>query len=407
MSIVSRKRKVQSIIVIVLLFAALAVTQLSLAQAESTLVFGVDTSNNLVAFLSDNPQTLLGTFPITGIGSDQIIGIDFRPATGGLYALGVSGGTARIYIVDPYSGVASLVGTGGFASTGGDYGFDFNPTVDRIRVVDDAQGNLRLHPVTGALAATDSNITPASQITAAAYTDNFAGATRTTLYGIDVATDALVVQGGINGNPSPNGGVISSVGSLGVDTSSLAGFDISSDGMVLASLTVGETSGLYSINLNTGAATFINNIGGNNLRGIALATSRIAFVPSVPLCGNFDGSTSAVIRASIPDGTVSGGNAIYCRLLAENGSFVDNPAAIGNDTVLGLDIVQAVDIYVLPNSSPFNNGVRVCLLGRGDFMFLDASTSPRTPNLLASETDGAYTCAYVGGAGTVVLTNPQ
>src|SRR6185369_13708070 len=54
----------------------------------------------------------------------------------------------------------------------------------------------------------------------AAYTNNFAGATTTTLYDIDTFTDSLVRQGGVNvppGTPSPNSGQLFTVGPLGVN----------------------------------------------------------------------------------------------------------------------------------------------------------------------------------------------
>ena len=38
-----------------------------------------------------------------------------------------------------------------------EWGFDFNPTVDRIRVVNDAGFNLRLHPDTGVIVDSDPN----------------------------------------------------------------------------------------------------------------------------------------------------------------------------------------------------------------------------------------------------------
>ena len=41
------------------------------------------------------------------------------------------------------------------ALSGTAFGFDFNPTVDRIRVVSDTGQNLRLNPDTGAVAAVD------------------------------------------------------------------------------------------------------------------------------------------------------------------------------------------------------------------------------------------------------------
>ena len=101
------------------------------------------------------------------------------------------------------------------------FGFDFNPTVDRIRLVTNNDQNLRLNPETGMVAATDGTINPAvATITAVAYTNSFAGASTTTLYDIDVASDKLFIQ-----NP-PNNGTLTAVGSLGVQALGEAGFDI-------------------------------------------------------------------------------------------------------------------------------------------------------------------------------------
>jgi hypothetical protein len=74
---------------------------------------------------------------------------------------------------------------------------------DRIRVTSDLDQNLRLNPGNGALAATDG---PAGlrrdrpecaanpNVVASAYTNSVAGATATTLYGIDTDLDILVIQ---------------------------------------------------------------------------------------------------------------------------------------------------------------------------------------------------------------------
>src|SRR5262249_61521327 len=83
-----------------------------------------------------------------------------------------------------------------------------------------------------------------------AYTNNVPGVTTTTLYGIDFVADTLVVQ-------DPAAGTVRTVGPLGVDTQNLVGFDITADGTAVASLTTGTGSGLYLINLASGAATLI------------------------------------------------------------------------------------------------------------------------------------------------------
>ena len=62
-------------------------------------------------------------------------------------------------------------------TNGDDYGLDFNPTVDRIRVTNDADENLRINPNNGARADTptnDTNINPAgNQIKAATLAKEF------------------------------------------------------------------------------------------------------------------------------------------------------------------------------------------------------------------------------------------
>jgi hypothetical protein len=60
----------------------------------------------------------------------------------------------------------------------------------------------------------------------------------------------------------PNDGVLNTVGPLGVNVNALTGFDITADNKAFASFDVGPAgSRLYSINLDTGAATLIGNIG--------------------------------------------------------------------------------------------------------------------------------------------------
>ena len=70
------------------------------------------------------------------------------------------------------------------------FGFDFNPAVDRVRVVTNAGNNFRLNPNNGALAGIDTAINPAGieSSRGAAYTNSFGqplvGGT-TTLYTLD------------------------------------------------------------------------------------------------------------------------------------------------------------------------------------------------------------------------------
>ena len=158
--------------------------------------------------------------------------------------------------------IATPIGGNPFmpALAGAAFGFDFNPTVDRIRVVSGSGQNLRLNPETGGVAFTDGALrykdgdpTAGSSPAAigAAYTNSVAGAMTTTLYVIDTRKDALAIQA------PPNDGVLTTVGPLGVNLSGPLGFDISArDGKayVLAHRPGTDRSRLFSINLAKGTA---------------------------------------------------------------------------------------------------------------------------------------------------------
>src|SRR5215510_12350447 len=252
--------------------------QIILGPAIEGTVFAVTNGNNLISFNQFTPSALRsGPTAITGLQSGELVmGIDFRPRTGVLYAVT---NQSRIYTINTTTAAATQVGAAAFtpAVNGTSFGFDFNPVPDRIRFVTDADQDLRLNPNDGTVAGTDTTLAFAStdpnsaanpNVVGSAYTNNFSGATTTTLYGIDSNLDILVTQGGPNGNPSPNTGQLFTVGALGVDTTADVGFDIvNRTGLALASLTPtgSTTSNLYTINLTTGKATLIGPIGVNEI----------------------------------------------------------------------------------------------------------------------------------------------
>jgi hypothetical protein len=239
-------------------------------------VFGVTTNNNLVRFISSRPNSILSTTPITGLqAGENVLGIDFRPATGQLYALGSD---SRLYTINTVTGAATLVAALSVPLNGTNFGFDFNPAADRIRIVSNTDQNLRVNPNDGstivdtplAYAGTDPNVGRNPNIVAAAYTNNIAGATSTTLYDIDSNLDILVTQF------PPNVGALSTVGRLGVNTTSEVGFDIAPNNTALAAfqLSGATRSTLYTINLATGSAAVVGPIGGGVvIRGIAIAST--------------------------------------------------------------------------------------------------------------------------------------
>lgn len=242
----------------------LATPIIGLAIPTAPVAYAVDNANNLQIFNFNNPGTPVSK-TITGLqAGENILGIDMRPATGQLFALG---STSRLYAINMSSGAATAVGLVPFLTplSGTSFGFDFNPTVDRIRVVSNTGQNLRLNPNDGTLVLADGNLNPGTpMVSAAAYTNNFAGATTTVLFDIDHATDKLYSQ------IPPNNGTLVETGSLGIDVTAENGFDIGgTTNKAYALLTVSGTTRVYTINLTTGAATQLSTFP-NATKGFAV-----------------------------------------------------------------------------------------------------------------------------------------
>src|SRR5688572_5502838 len=116
----------------------------NLPETKAATVYGTTNSNQLIRFETGSPHDVTIVGAITGLqGGETILGIDLRPATGQLYAL--SSGN-RIYTINKTNGAAMLVGFLTTPLSGTSFGFDFNPAVDRIRIVSDADQNLRVNP---------------------------------------------------------------------------------------------------------------------------------------------------------------------------------------------------------------------------------------------------------------------
>lgn len=263
---------------------AVGASALLATQANAELVYGLNsTGTNIFEIDSAAPNALLVGKAITGLtANEQIVAIDVRPLTGALYGVGSLG---NLYTINGGTGAAALVGNSG-SLNGVNFGSDFNPSVDLLRVGSDVGTNLRLNPITGATAGTDTNFAYAAgdpnvgkvaNIVALAYNNNTAGAASTTLYGIDSGLNVLVSLA------NPNSGLLTTVGTIGVDFTSVAGFDISkvnNTAYVALEGANSSVSTLYTINLATGAVTSLGLIGGGfEVRDIALVSGGGANIP--------------------------------------------------------------------------------------------------------------------------------
>ena len=247
-------------------------------QGPDILFWGLTNNNQLLQLNAKSAGTTIATINVSGLGtSEKLLSIDFRPATGELYAVSSN---SRLYLIDIHhnKGNAIAIGSTAFspALAGTSASIDFNPTVDRIRLVSNTGQNLRLHPETGAVAGVDGGINGGSSpsISSIAYTNNVSGASATELFDIDVNTRKLYKQ-----NP-PNDGTLSEVGTINVNFSGKGDFDINSDNsVILASFTVDGMSKLYTLNTSNAQASFVANLPATFI-DIAIPTDPVAYAVS-------------------------------------------------------------------------------------------------------------------------------
>lgn len=281
-------------------------------------VFVLSVSNRLLSYAIDTPGTARTNVAVSGLQpGENLLGIDFRPADGQLYGVGSSG---RVYTLNGATGVATLkaVLAADAADTtlpftalaGTDFGVDFNPAADRLRIVSNTGQSLRINVDTGAT-TTDGAINggaASTAIKAAAYTNSFAGAATTTLYVIDAANNTLYTQS------PPNNGTLTMPVALGVAATNIGGFDIDAKNNTgYAVMTVAGVRGLYSLNLAAASApaTLIGALGvSEDTRGFALRT------PAAPMAYgltddarivSFKLATPGTIDASVALGGLAAG----------------------------------------------------------------------------------------------------
>jgi hypothetical protein len=378
--------------------------------------YGLTSSNNLVKYNARNSGTVISTTAVTGLqAGESLLAIDFRPATGQLYGLG---STSRLYIINTNNGMATAVGAP-FAfglSAASLTGFDFNPTVDRIRVVTANGVNFRLNPETGAITATDTNLNPGTpSVTSAAYTNNYSGAATTELFVIDNSTGMLYKQ------DPPNAGTLTEIGSLSITgtLSGNGGFDIAPDGLGLASATSDGESHLYLMNLTTGKAQDLGELA-TPIVGLAIPVAPVAYAadssnnlhifnfnsPGTPIMKAITGLQPAETIYGIDMRPATG--QLYA--LGSTGRIYTINTSTGSATMVGAGPAQA--LVGTDFGFDFNPSVdRIRVVSNtgqnfrinpndGTLSANDTALSPGTPNITAA----AYANNYPAAATTALFT---
>ncbi len=349
-------------------YASLFTLYLFSSALNAQTIYGTTSNNMLVSFDATSPATISSSLSITGITIGQTIeGLDFRPHTGQLYAFGYNKVTSiyQVYILNITTGVATAINTATTIALGnGPIGFDFNPTVDRIRVVSANGGNFRLHPVTGLIAFTDLNLAYATSdvnfgttpaIIAGAYTNSYIGAATTTLYNYDNMLNVITLQ-----NP-PNNGTLNTIGSSGIMSNTITpmvDMDIFYDNTtsinkayLLANTTSNaSTTDLYTLNTTTGATALVGNIGSTN------AVNNMAI---------FIDRTLPALTGQLAFG-LSGNNLITFD--TQNPNYIRNSNAItgitAGQTIVGMDFRPANNMLYALGYNSTNNDAQLYTLNK-------------------------------------------
>ncbi len=251
--------------------------------------------NKLLSFDSDTPGTIFRTVTITGLQSgERIVAIDVRSSTGQLYGIAAADNfimglyLGSLYMISPATGVATRVGTTTYGLAGGLFAMDFNPVTDELRVM--AGLNMRINPDTGQIidadpvtlgTQTDSIIYVENSIAFPdiAYSNNFSGATVTSLYGRNFYDGRFYRIEDVKGNPSlldnwrlsPIGESIPMGGPLPEGASYYEDIDIASTGEAF----IMYGGAIFGANLTVGAVLSGKPIGTTPLQVTGLAVTPI------------------------------------------------------------------------------------------------------------------------------------
>jgi hypothetical protein len=253
---------------------------LASAPAHAVPIVGLTGTNALVNFDSATPMNASAPVAISGLmgANERIVAIDLRPTTGLLY--GVSD-ASNVYVIAA-GGTANFVGALSVPLASGVVSIDFNPAADlagaaSLRIIGGNGQNLAYNANNG---ATTVATAVQSGFAAVAYANNDLDAgTATALYYVDATADQLkVAMTGFN-NPT-----INTVGALGFNANGVSGFDIFSASTGYAAQMDADTgkSGLYRIDLGSGAASFVGSFGIGGSSAIAPPLTGLTIAAVVP-----------------------------------------------------------------------------------------------------------------------------
>lgn len=230
------------------------------APANAATIWALDAAGGLARIDSESRKAMPAVMVKGADGA--LLSVALRPADGKLYGLTAKG---QLVTIDPATAMATQVAKLDKAlEMGPRTTINFNPLVDRLRVVSSNGGNWRIHPDTGAVTvdgglkyAPDSAYSTAMpMVTAGAYSNHFAGTKETALYTLDTKLGLMNVQ------MPPNDGIQQPRGRMNVAVPASAGFDILADGQGGNTGWVVAGGALHSIDIKTGQLVTLGRIAG-------------------------------------------------------------------------------------------------------------------------------------------------
>ncbi len=352
-----------------LLSAAIVTASLLATQAKAQSMVGITDANSIFTMANvSSPSSISGPYSVSGVTAGQVlIGIDKRPSTGELYALGYNAITlsAQLYKITN-SGTAytaTAVGSGTSSinlGAGNSSAFDFVSTVDnQIRIVGRNGNNYIMDVATGAVTSTgtssiafalgDVHVSLGGTLAATAFTNSYYGTDNTQEVGFDATNNTLVTfDAGTYANGFNNTAYdMHSIGATGTGLSILLSnaigmdtwFDTTAHNNIIFmsanTLTTGthlykydmsSTSGLMTdIGIIGSGALNVNDIAFDNNGGGSSATVTGQLVTALSLnlrrLITFDSKTPGTLRSSKSLNGLTSGQTMVAIDYAANGTL--------------------------------------------------------------------------------------
>jgi Domain of unknown function (DUF4394)/Putative Ig domain/RTX calcium-binding nonapeptide repeat (4 copies) len=259
------------------------------------LTYSIDEYGQLIGYRLSDPDNILTVTQLTGLNGSAILGLDQRVRSETLYAITDD---YNLISINVQTGATTLLNT--LAVTGTAFAMDFNPTNANLRIVSNNNTSYFYNFTTNSLVpgpnvaygVADTNFGLDANITAAGFTfnDNNLG-TGTTLFAIDSRNDVLATLNTATG-------ILTTIGTLGLDIGADVSFDIVTVGVANAAY-VRSNGILYTLDLTSGTLTAAGTPTPNPPQGVAMANGSLYSISGGNTLIAVDSATPSVTQSNV------------------------------------------------------------------------------------------------------------